>query len=159
MTRTHSLFTGESRHMGCPMSEVLLSEHGNWRRLHWGALYSAYGRTPYFDYVADDIHRVIHGQQAHLLDYNQQLCQVVIEFMDLPVRLVYQPVSSVPDEALDLRRTIGTKQPDHLPITTVPYYQQWSDKNGFIPDLSILDLMMNMGREGIYTLVEMVKYS
>ena len=46
------------------------------------------------------------------------------------------------------------KNPDELPLLTVPYYQMWPHE-GFKPDLSVLDLMMNMGREGIFTLMAM----
>ena len=42
-----------------------------------------------------------------------------------------------------------------IPIANVPYYQMWKGADGFRPDLSILDLMMNMGREGIFTLMAM----
>jgi len=43
-----------------------------------------------------------------------------------------------------------------LPITDVPYYQMWTATSGFVNDLSILDLMMNMGREGVITLTQML---
>lgn len=147
---------GGSRNNATAMRDVLISEHGDWRRMHWGALYSSYGRTPYFDYVADDLHRVIHGTQTHLLDFNHQMCEVVIEVMDLPVVMEYAP-QPMEHDAADLRGRMDTKLGDSLPITDVPYYQQWSDKHGFTPGLSILDLMMNMGREGIVTLINMVK--
>ena len=49
------------------------------------------------------------------------------------------------------------KKNDTLPIDNVPYYQMWTAKSGFCPDLSILDLMMNMGREGIFTLMKMAE--
>ena len=45
--------------------------------------------------------------------------------------------------------------PDTLPLTDVPYYQVWADRHGFVPRLSILDLLMNEGREGIFTLLRM----
>ena len=149
---------GESRNNATAMRDVLINEHGNWRRLHWGALYSAYGQTPYFDYVADDLSRVINGMQTHLLEYNRQMCEVIIDVMDLPVEVEYaaEPIGIVAG-ATDLRGIIGAKRGDNLPIDNVPYYQQWSQRYGFVPDLSILDLIMNMGREGIYTLIKMVK--
>ena len=51
-------------------------------------------------------------------------------------------------------RRLAEKKPDELPLLTVPYYQMWPHE-GFKPDLSVLDLMMNMGREGIFTLMAM----
>lgn len=148
---------GSTNNMMTPLRDVLISEHGDWRRLHWGALFSAYGRTPYFDYVADDLSRVINGTQRYLHDFNRQLHEVIVDFMDLPLVTRY-PTSTeikVEGETLDLRGRIAMKKNDTLPIDNVPYYQMWTAKSGFCPDLSILDLMMNMGREGIFTLMKM----
>ena len=71
---------GSTNNMMTPLKDVLISEHGDWRRLHWGALFSAYGRTPYFDYAADDLSRVIHGSQRYLHEFNRQLHEVIVEF-------------------------------------------------------------------------------
>ena len=146
---------GSTNNMMTPLRDVLISEHGDWRRLHWGALYSAYGRSPYFDYVADDLSRVIHGSQRYLHEFNAQLHQVVVDFMDLPIITSYGVGNSAAENVTDLRGRIAMKKPDTLPIANVPYYQMWKEADGFRPDLSILDLMMNMGREGIFTLMAM----
>ena len=150
---------GSTNNMATPLRDVLISEHGDWRRLHWGALFSAYGRSPYFDYVADDLSRVIHGSQRYLHEFNRQLHEVIVDFMDLPLSTRYMdgPVGLDDEDGIeDLRGRIAMKKADTLPITDVPYYQMWRGQNGFKRDLSILDLMMNMGREGIFTLMEMV---
>ena len=147
---------GSTNNMKTPLLDVLISEHGDWRRLHWGALFSAYGRSPYFDYVADDLSRVIHGSQRYLHEFNRQLHEVIIDFMDLPLATRYiNSETPLEEGTIDLRGRIAMKKADSLAITNVPYYQMWTAKQGFMPDLSILDLMMNMGREGIFTLMEM----
>jgi len=148
---------GRSNNMTTPLRDMLISEHGEWRRLHWGALFSAYGRSPYFDYVADDLSRVINGQQRYLHELNSELHQVIVDFMDLPITTHYIGAQDrLPEGINDLRGRIAMKKGDTLAIANVPYYQMWtSNKQGFEPDLSILDLMMNMGREGILTLMEM----
>ena len=146
---------GSTNNMMTPLKDVLISEHGDWRRLHWGALFSAYGRSPYFDYVADDLSRVIHSTQRYLHEFNAQLHQVVVDFMDLPISTSYGVGKSAAGNVTDLRGRIAMKKPDSLPIANVPYYQMWKGADGFRPDLSILDLMMNMGREGIFTLMAM----
>ena len=149
---------GSTNNMMTPLKDVLISEHGDWRRLHWGALFSAYGRSPYFDYVADDLSRVIHGDQRYLHEFNRQLHEMIVDFMDLPLTTHYiQEDDSVPEDATDLRGRIGMKKNDTQPIANVPYYQMWTGNGGFKADLSILDLMMNMGREGIFTLMEMAQ--
>ena len=149
---------GATNNMMTPLRDVLISEHGDWRRLHWGALYSAYGRSPYFDYVADDLSRVIHGSQRYLHDFNRQMHEVIVDFMDLPLETRYlEQGGDVAAADEDLRGRIGMKKPDALPINDVAYYQMWTGRDGFQADLSILDLMMNMGREGIFTLMAMTR--
>ena len=149
---------GSTNNMMTPLRDVLISEHGDWRRLHWGALFSAYGRSPYFDYVADDLSRVINGSQRYLYEFNSQLHAVIVDFMDLPLTTRYLDEVGQGDkaDALDLRGRIAMKKTDNLPLTNVEYYQMWKGTTGFKADLSILDLMMNMGREGIFTLMAMV---
>ena len=147
---------GSTNNMVTLLRDVLISEHGDWRRLHWGALYSAYGRSPYFDYVADDLSRVIHGTQRYLHEFNGQMHQFIVDFMDLPLETRYIcKGETIAPEAYDLRGRIGMKKADNLPIANVPYYQMWTGDEGFRADLSVLDLMMNLGREGIFTLMEM----
>ena len=149
---------GSTNNMMTPLRDVLISEHGDWRRLHWGALFSAYGRSPYFDYVADDLSRVINGSQRYLHEFNSQLHAVIVDFMDLPLTTRYLDEVGQDDmaDALDLRGRIAMKKADNLPLANVEYYQMWKGSTGFKADLSILDLMMNMGREGIFTLMAMV---
>ena len=149
---------GSTNNMMTPLKDVLISEHGDWRRLHWGALFSAYGRSPYFDYVTDDLSRVIHGSQRYLHEFNMQLHEVIVEFMDLPLTTHYldegEPLGGA---VTDLRGRIAMKKPDTLAIANVPYYQMWKNQAGFKPDLSILDLMMNLGREAVLTLLDMTR--
>lgn len=145
---------GETNAMKVPMRDVRISEHASWRRLHWGALFSAYGRTPYFDYVAPELEAVITGNQRFLLDYNEQLQEVITDFMDLPITFVHASDVNT-THATNLLGKIGGKKGDSLPMSDVAYYQVWQERYGFVPGLSILDLMMNMGREGIFTLKKM----
>ena len=135
-----------TRGWSTPLCEVAISEHANWRRVHWGALYSAYGQTPYFDYVADDLQRVVHGGQNLLIDYNRQMQQLIVDFMQLPVTFDYGHGRG----DVGARLTVEDVQ-------DVPYHQLWSNRHGFQPRLSILDLMMNEGPEGIFTLLKMTQ--
>ena len=151
---------GGTNAMHVPMSQVRISEHGRWRQLHWGALFSAYGKSPYFDYIADDLHRIIMGRQQLLLDFNTQLHNLVVDFLDLPLltRTMAVEGGDVPASHADLRRALGGKRPDGLDIANVPYYQLWAARQGgFAENLSILDMLMNVGRESVLYLSRMSK--
>lgn len=149
---------GRTNAMPVAMKDVRISEHGNWRHLHWGALYSAYGKSPYFDYITDDLQAIIAGNQTSLLEFNTQLQNLIIDFLDLPIEIETHSIDAETlATATDLRGKIAGKKPDTLPIADVPYYQVWATRHGFQPGLSILDLLMNTGRESIYTLLKMLK--
>lgn len=134
--------TAPSRTMDTPLSHVRISEHAHWRRVHWGALYSAYGRTPYFDHVAPELEPVVMGSQELLLDFIRQMQAVITAFMQLPVVFDYRPQPQA--------------EPLQLGVRDVPYYQVWASRHCFVPRMSILDLMMNEGPEGIFTLQNMI---
>ncbi|MBO4871032.1 MAG: WbqC family protein [Muribaculaceae bacterium] len=139
----------DTRTMTTPLHEVLISEHANWRRVHWGALYSAYGRSPYFDYVADELEAIFNGRQLRLLDFDRQVQELVTQFMQLPVTFDYLPLDQ---SAANCPTLLDTQN-----IHDVNYYQVWASRHGFVPNLSIFDLMMNQGPEGIFTLLKMAE--
>lgn len=112
-----------------PMRDIRISEHGNWRHLHWNALQSSYGRTPFFEFYADDFAPFYEKRWEFLADYNQALQEKVCELIGM---------NSLP-------HTITSS----LPYSLTPYYQLFSDRHGFMPDLSIVDLLFNMGPESI----------
>ena len=140
-----------------PMRDIVVSNHGDWRHLHWGAMFSAYGKSPFFEYVADDLERIIKGDQKYLLDLNNELHQMVIDFLDLPIAVA--PEDCVADADLDLRRAVGERRPDRLDLADTEYYQLWASRHGFMPNLSILDLLCNTGREAVFTLLDMAKHT
>lgn len=155
---------GSTNAMPVMMKDVLVSEHGNWRHLHWGALFSSYGKSPFFDFIADDLHSIIaDGHQKHLLELNMMLHNLIVDFMDLPITTTVatteqQVEEALQDGAIDLRGKMGGKRGDKIAIGNVPYYQMWSQRSGsFTPGLSILDLLMNEGREGVFTLLKMTE--
>ena len=129
------------------VGEVALSSHGNWRHTHWGALFSAYGRTPFFDYFADDLKQIYTDESIQTIaSLNLTLHAAVIDFLDLDIETVVVDNKNdlAASDALNLRDGVLTEQ------TLEPYYQIWSSKFGFQPNQSILDLLFNVGREAVF---------
>ena len=136
------------------IKDIRISDHGNWRHLHWNALQSAYGESPFFEYYQDDIRPFFEKRWTFLLDFNEEIRQKMCELIDI------QPQVSFTDEfktdglgLMDYRTAINPKHPepdaDFLPK---PYYQVYQQKHGFLSNLSILDLLFNMGPESIFYL-------
>ena len=140
------------------MRDVRISEHGNWRHQHWNAILSAYRKSPFFDYYADDFAHFYEERDGFLMDFNLRLHGVVSELLGLE-----RNVGFLSDEAfdvtaaVDLRRIAEPKALDSVDgIVLQPYYQVFAQRNGFIPSLSILDLLFNMGPEGLLVLRDSV---
>lgn len=134
------------------VSEVGLSEHGNWRHIHWGALFSAYGRTPFFDYFADDLKRIYEDRGINtVFALNMALHYAIIDFLDLPVETVVLDGKIGYDglECVDARDSIADFTPSGY-----SYYQIWQDRYGFQKGMSMLDLLFNEGREAILYLLK-----
>ena len=131
------------------MRDVRISDHGNWRRMHWNAIMSAYKKSPFFDYYADDFRPFYEKRIDFLLDFNMQLHATVCELLGLERETVeYSAADAVGAE--DIRSLAQPSQGEAL--CSVPYYQVFEQRNGFLPNMSIVDLLFNMGPEGLIVL-------
>lgn len=143
------------------MSDIRISDHGNWRHLHWNAIESAYNHTPFFEYYKDDFRPFYEKKFDFLVDYNEQLCQLVCQLIDIDTSFqrtesyIAEPSNTI----IDLRDAIHPKKElmDDAPFSAVPYYQVFQERLGFLPNLSIIDLLFNMGPEAILVLQKSIK--
>ncbi len=207
----------------CPMRDIRISDHGNWRHLHWQALVSAYGETPFFEYYADDLRPYFEERRwAYLLDFNLDIMHTLCSLLDVRPTLslsdhyittdaptavhaatttahaaatattggsdsmgeeaelnaesklfeeakgagsmgeearlhaeskLFEEAKGAGSNFIDLRDAIHPKRP--LPDSEFdprPYYQVRAARHGFLPNLSVLDLLFNEGPEGIFWL-------
>lgn len=131
------------------MRDIRISDHGRWRHLHWNALKSAYQNSPFFEYYADDFAPFFERKWDFLADFNEDLMHLVCQLTDLKPQTkrttdyLAQPETGV----TDLRAHFDPQQRALQDIR--PYYQVFAQKLGFLPDLSIVDLLFNMGPESI----------
>ena len=149
----------------CLMRDVRISDHGAWRHLHWNALQSAYGESPFFEFYADDLRPFFERRWTFLLDFNMDIMNKVCELLDIhpnvSLTTTYQPASAKEERGerreergtADFREAIHPKHPQpDADFTLRPYYQQYAPRHGFQRNLSILDLLFNEGNEAIFYL-------
>ncbi|KAA6334226.1 hypothetical protein EZS27_017432 [termite gut metagenome] len=143
----------------CLMKDIRISNHGNWRHIHWNAIVAAYGNTPFFDYYRDDFYSFYENRYTFLIDFNEELCRLVCQLIDISFvgeRTTKYKTDLAPDE-YDFRETIHPKRSfrtENSGFIPFPYYQVFECRHGFIPNLSIIDLLFNMGQESLLILLK-----
>lgn len=136
------------------IKDIRISDHGNWRHLHWNALLSAYGESPFFEYYQDDIRPFYEKNWDFLFDFNEAICKTICELIDIQPHVSYTDVYKKVDFSFsDYRNVINPKHPTvDQEFEPKHYYQVYQQKYGFLSNLSILDLLFNMGPESIFYL-------
>ena len=151
------------------IKDVRISDHGNWRHLHWNALVSAYGESPFFEYYQDDIRPFFEKRWKFLFDFNEAIREKMCELLDIQPKVGYtsafanhgdraavlrklrtdRPVPMIHDYREGIQPKHPMTDPDFEPKS---YYQVYQQKHGFLANLSVLDLLFNMGPECIFYL-------
>lgn len=139
----------------CPMRDIRISDHGEWRHIHWNAIVSAYGESPFFQYYADDLRPFFERRWTYLFDFNLEITLKLCELLDVRPDIAVSDAYADADAlgADDFRDAIRPKHPmDDPSFTPRPYYQVHALRQGFQPNMSALDLLCNEGPEGIFWL-------
>ena len=143
-----------------PTSELAIDYSKPWLLQHKRALEAAYMSSPFFEYYMDDIYQVLESGEESLLQMNTRLTLKIAELIgiDTPISLsdgnFIVPGSDILEQngISDFRDSIHPKKPallmEELEMNK-PYWQVFSTKQGFVPNLSVLDLLFNEGPNAI----------
>ena len=128
--------------------DIRISEHNDWQIQHWRSIESAYNSSPFFEFYKDDFQPFYEKKWDFLWDFNIELQAKVLELLDLQPNLKftdnYQPILN--EGVDDLRESIHPKKASQTE-NLKPYYQVFEQRFGFQKNLSIVDLLFNMGNE------------
>ena len=133
--------------------DVKIQNEFNWQTLHRKSLETAYRTSPFFEYYEDDLLPLFTKKYKYLLDFNYDCLEVVMECLQYEVN--YSKTKEYQKEITnqaDLRFLVNAKKQPIFQFTE--YTQVFSDKHGFIANLSILDLLFNEGPNSITYLNE-----
>ena len=115
-----------------------------WQKIHWRSFESAYNNSPFFLYYRDPLEHCLFSKYKFLIDLNNNILEILSKQLLLNNKFHFsEKYIDARTENNDFRNLISPKIKSK---TTLPFYQQvFSDKYGFISDLSIIDLIFNMG--------------
>lgn len=130
------------------IKDLQISYDENWQRNHWQTIVSAYNSSPYFEYYQDELYPFFESKTKYLLDFNQQIHEQLCDFFEVENKIqLTSDFENVPEGTFNLRDGISPKLKHNPDAAFQPktYTQVFTEKYGFIPDLSILDLLFNEG--------------
>lgn len=125
-----------------------------WAKRHWQSIKSAYGNAPYFEFYADELKPFFEKKYTHLFEWNKDLILKLLELLQLDAEVGFTTeFDKEPfEDIIDFRNKISPKNKEPLSdpyFKLLPYNQVFSEKHGFLPNLSILDLLFCTGPEAI----------
>ena len=133
-----------------PIQQVRIAYHEPWQNQHWNSIKTAYSSAPYFDFFADELQQFYTERYEFLFDFNWRLFQFLLSHIPVlaDIEFTERFEKALPDKILDARNSIFPKkhrQKEDKYFHPVPYPQVFEEKNGFLPNLSILDLLFCYG--------------
>ena len=134
--------------------DVQIDPEYKWQKQHWKSLKTAYQTSPFFEYYEDELAPLYQKEFKYLMDFNYSCFEVICGCLQLSID--FDKTSEYiqePKNTIDKRELINAKTQIQIP----EYNQVFQEKLGFLPNLSMLDLMFNEGPNAINYLRETQK--
>ena len=139
--------------------DIKIDYSQQWIRRHWGCFQSAYGKSPYFEFYADELRAVFFKKPEFLVDLNYELLTICLRLLGIRKEIRYNlSVPNLSQEGIiDEMSAINDKKNrnTHKYYQPIQYYQTFG--NDFVRNLSIVDLLFNMGPEARSILLKSCK--
>jgi hypothetical protein len=132
-----------------PVKDVKISYDFKWQRLHWLSIQACYRRSAYFEYYEADFAPFYEQKTVHLFEYNQKLLELLNRLLKIKTPINYTDTykATYPEQVTDLRKVFSAKK--EVTIEQKPYFQVFEERNGFLKNLSIVDLLFNQGPQAV----------
>ena len=131
------------------VKDVRISYDFRWQRVHWMSLQTSYRSSAYFEFYEHEFVRFYEKKWDFLFDYNLEILQVLLKLLKFDIHYTFTDgYNDSQDGMTDYRSAINAK--GESGYTPKPYFQLFQDRGGFIPNLSITDLLFNQGPQGLF---------
>ena len=128
-------------------NEVRISDTIPWQKQHWRSICTAYRSSPYFEFYEDAIYPWYQKNFTSLYEFNTSLFEVLKGLIGIETPFLFSEKYNPHPQHLDVRSVLEVKKQSE--VAAVTYTQVFEEKNGFIPNLSVLDLLFNVGPESL----------
>ena len=131
--------------------DILIDYTTNWQKNHQIAIMSAYKNSPYYIFFIDDFSFVFDKKEKFLIDLNLKILEKILKILNIKTSYEFSN-DFIKDTENNFRATIHPKPQQNQSdndFKIKPYYQVFSEKFNFQPNLSILDLLFMKGKESI----------
>lgn len=130
------------------MQDAKIDNSIAWQKNHWRSIQSAYSSSPFFEFYRDSLEGIYIKEYTYLTKFNFDLINLILEWTDIEMKSELSKSYKIQyKNGLDLRENIENKK--YSSSENIIYKQVFSDKNGFLNDLSIIDLIFNEGPNSI----------
>lgn len=138
--------------------DMAICYNENWAMKHWRAIESAYNSSPYFLYYKDEVEAILNKQYIGLVDLNMDILSFMFKKLKVPKDIMLSTDFVLAEDVAtieDYRNRFSPKNKEILQLP--PYDQVFEDRYGFQSDISILDLLFNLGPDSLGYLKDLVK--
>ncbi len=127
--------------------DVRIENAFGWQKNHFKSLEAAYRTSPFFEFFEDDFRPIFENKHEFMMDLNFQIFDIINDCIgvNLPFTKTEEYFHEV-DDKTDFRHLVNGKKDS---FTNESYTQVFGEKHGFLPNLSILDLLFNEGRHAV----------
>jgi len=135
------------------IKDVKIDYSKRWQQVHNRAFTAAYSSSAYFEYYFDKVEALVNSREKYLLDFNMKSLEIVIKIIGLTMNVEFSDqFEPIEENPADFRYKISPKIKPPENSSFREYFQVFSNKYGFVTDLSILDLVFNAGPDSIHYL-------
>lgn len=137
--------------------DIQIDNSKNWQLMHWRSIITAYNKSPYFLFYRDLLEPLFLKKYEFLVDLNSELLNILtkalnINILEIPYTTEYHNNSDFHDLRNSIHPKINSKQ--GISCNFPRYMQTFEENQGFIPDLSIIDLIFNLGPDALSYLLK-----
>jgi len=134
------------------ISDVKIDYSSNWQKIHLKSIESAYNSSSFYQFYIEELMPCFSKQYKFIIDFNTDLQEAILKQLKIKKKIEFTKefIKSYANETQDFRYSITPKKTFvDYDFRASEYYQVFREKFGFIPNLSIIDLLFNMGNDSV----------